>query len=76
MQVRLKYRQGSFPQEELRWSEQDAIARVAELLNDGRGCAVFEIVNEKGQRLRDDSQIRHACARLCADTEPDPPLAA
>ena len=76
MTVRLRYRQGSFAQEELRDSEHDAILRAGELMHGRTGCELFEIRGVDGWKLKNDFEIRHAYAQLMArSTEPTPPRA-
>jgi len=55
--IRLKYRQGSFPREEERSSEFDAITRAQYLMRLGSGCSCFQIVDQTGKVLQNDLEI-------------------
>ena len=60
MGVRLKYQQGSFQREEVLESETDAISRATALAL--RGCLYFQLTDLEGGLIKNDRDIRKACA--------------
>jgi len=64
MCFRLRYRQGSFSNEVRCDLEEVAILRARELMRKQSGCLDFEIIDARGNLVKSEKQIRHACECL------------